>query len=788
MRAVEPYYNGTQVIIEIVSFSRWELDVMRKPGWLLSAALLIVFTMFALRGGTSAEPLGQVTNTPPTLNSIPPIFQDTGSAGASYPVTASDFEATQTLTFSLSGVPAGWTISFAPTSVVGAGTVSMDVAQPVGGAPVGIYQFTVVVTDNGTPPLSAQQLVTVFVTAVGAPTLTPTVTRTPTMTMTPTITGTYTPTATITATVTPFPTFAPPTNTAVPSPTFIPPLPSRTPLPRSANAGQAIPLSGARVHFVANRDGVNVRIIPAIGAPLAGIINAGFDGYAEAISGDGEWLRFNFEGNDAWVGFPVVSVIDGDLNALPVADPRTIPYGGFENPRAGISTVVSANQARLEMSGLRVRGGPGLGYPVLANAPRYSVFSLLGRNPEGTWLQVNFEGTLGWVAGQYLQFLTPGGIQNLPIGGIVADSLPFSDRTFDSYTDTLRLLLSRIEIATASLEAIRARWTQVALGNGLQCGDYPFQPTDYNIPNPVLAAFYGTLDPLQTDFNAAMGQLRHAIDLLIDTCEGRLSPADTVQQALDTINQVDSLFASLRSRLNALIPPDLVFDPNTACLFTFNNRSEVVPRLLINRVASVRFNRDNLIDGFCFDGAAGASYKIEVLAFTGNPQPRVSVSPFDNPTNFISVGSASAEKTLVTLAPILIPATGRYLVILSDLVDRPAPVEGEIAILLTDVTTATTSSAANLGIDANGNLVVAPVPNTNPVPIFTPGAVTTPLAGGTPGTVDPSLCPNVTYTCSQIQAVGGSCINAQACLQAGNTSLDGDLDGIPCETILCQGN
>ncbi len=110
------------------------------------------------------------------------------------------------------------------------------------------------------------------------------------------------------------------------------------------------------------------------------------------------------------------------------------------------------------MSGLRVRGGPGLGYPVLANAPRYSVFSLLGRNPEGTWLQVNFEGTLGWVAGQYLQFLTPGGIQNLPIGGIVADSLPFSDRTFDSYTDTLRLLLSRIEIATASLEAIRARW------------------------------------------------------------------------------------------------------------------------------------------------------------------------------------------------------------------------------------------------------------------------------------------------------------------------------------------
>ncbi len=759
---------------------------MRKTGWLLAAATLALMILLTLRGTTSAEVFAQAINNPPVLQTIAPIYLAlNGSTTFSAVATDPDIPG-QTLTFTLTNLTPLYVVTadMPPNSA----TIDVSAASPPApvAVPAGTYQFTVTVTDNGTPPLSDTQIVTVF---VDLPTNTPTVTPTTTITLTPTATGTVTPTPTPTATVTLLPTVSIPTATPTFTPTFIPPLASRTPLPRPANAGLAVPLNPARVRFVVNRDGVNVRILPAIGAPLAGIVNSGFTDLAEAISGDGEWLRFSFEGNDAWVGFPVISVIEGDIGSLPVEDPRTIPYGGFENPRAGLTSVTSANQGRLEFSGLRVRGGPGLGYPVLANAPRYAVFSLLGRNEEGSWIQVNYEGTLGWMASQYVQYLTAGGITPLPIGGIVADALPFSERTFDSYTDTLRLLLSRIEIAIASLEGIRARWTSVALEGNLQCGGYPFRPTDYNIPNPVLAAFYGTLDPLQTDFNQAMGSLRRAIDLLVDVCEGRRVPAETVNEALDLINQVDGLFASLRARLIALIPPDLAFDPATACLFTFNSRSEVIDRLVVNQVRSITLTPDDRVDGFCFDGEAGRSYKLEVLAYTGNPQPRVSVSPFDNPTNFISVGSASAERTLISIAPILIPATGRYLVIVSDLQDRQAPIQGDIAVLLTDVTGLSGVGAANLSIDANGNLVVNPFPNqgsgliSTPIPGFPTSTVP---AGG--GGISPANCPNVTYTCAQIQAVGGSCDTARSCLLAGNQSLDPDGDGTPCENVLCPGN
>ncbi|MDX2163655.1 MAG: SH3 domain-containing protein [bacterium] len=783
---------------------------MRKAGWLAGIAALVLVGVLVLRGAAPANALRQAINNTPTISTIGAIVQEQGSTGTVTAFTVNDADVGQTLTISILNAPAGWTIQTAPTSVVSTGSaqaINLDVEQPnlPTGAPQGTYQFTVRVEDDGAPPASAQTVVTVFVVSPGllsgtppTPTATPTPSATPTVSPTasvsPTITatGTTTPTPTTTLTVTPFPTFAPPTITPTLTPTFIPALATRTPLPRPANAGQAVPLNPARVRFVVNRDGVNVRIIPEIGAPLAGIVNSGYTALAEAISGNGEWLRFNFEGNDAWIGFPTISVIEGDINALSVQDPRTIPYGGFESPRAGLTSVTSPNQGRLEFSGLRVRGGPGLGYPVLANAPRYTVFSLLGRNEQGSWVQVNFEGTLGWIASQYMQFTTVGGLNVLPIGGIVADALPVSERTFDSYTDTLRLLLSRIEIALAPLEQIRAIWTGFALGGNLQCGTYPFQPTDYNIPNPVLAAFFGTLDPLQTDFNAAMGSLRQAIDLLIDACNGRRVPAETVNQALDLINQVDGLFGSLRARLIELIPPEFEFDPNTACLFTFNNRSEVVPRLIVNTVASVRFDRETNVGGFCFDGEAGRSFKLEVLAFQGNPQPSVSVSPFDNPTSFISVGSASGQRTLVTLAPILIPATGRYLVIIADTDGAGQEVlEGEIAVLLTDVTAGGATGAQNLSIDANGNLVVAPVPNQSQLPVFTPvpgGVPGAPVQGTPVAGVNPAFCPNITYTCTQIQAVGGTCNTALSCLAAGNTSLDPDFDGIACETVLCPGN
>ncbi|MFQ3567853.1 MAG: SH3 domain-containing protein [Aggregatilineales bacterium] len=606
----------------------------------------------------------------------------------------------------------------------------------------------------------------------------------PPPTGTPTITPPPTPTLTPLPSITPIPTITP-TFTA----TFIPPPPTRTPLPRPANAGLAIPIPPSGINIVVNRDGVNIRLIPAIGAEVLGFVNAGtvFEN-VEARSPDNQWLRINFLGQQAWIGTPVITVLAGDIEALPVADPRTIPYGGFENPRAGLTNATSPFTGRLADSGLRLRAGPSRAYPVLANAPRYTVFPLLGRTADNTWLQVNFEGTLGWVAAQFVELSSIEALSALPVDGIVADALPISDPGVDSLNDTLRLLRDRLDLAQPSLDAIRAIWTNIALGGRAECGTIPARPSNYNIANTVLAPHFDTLNPLITDFNAAMTFIRQAIDLLLGACGFAQPPEGLVGEgavslALEAVNAADALFLSLRIRLEELIPPDRVPGPDE-CVFTFRNESEIVPRLLPGQVRTGVLSPRVRVLGFCFDAEIGASYRIEGVRVSGNILPLISVSAFANPTNFIGVGRIGQGEFYVSISPILIPETGQYIVIVSDLSDTPRPQQlgGEFALLLTDVTGISGQLAPGITVDAGGNIIVNPQPGQIIAPQPGQPIVTAvpPVSGPQTGVV----CPSLSFTCAQLL----SCAEAFACLAAGNLSLDPEGNGIPCQQNLCIGS
>ena len=144
------------------------------------------------------------------------------------------------------------------------------------------------------------------------------------------------------------------------------------------------------------------------------------------------------------------------------------------------------------------------------------------------------------------------------------------------------------------------------------------------------------------------------------------------------------------------------------------------------------------------------------------------MSLFTNPTQFIGTAQVNSEGRLATIAPLLISQTGQYIVIVSDLewTTRNAPIEGEFAILLTDITGVSGTLGQSLGVDGQGNVIII----TPTVPGFTPG-------------VNVGFCPSITFTCQQL----ASCEQAQACLAAGNRTLDGDNDGIPCEEFLCTG-
>ena len=396
-----------------------------------------------------------------------------------------------------------------------------------------------------------------------------------------------------------------------------------------------------------------------------------------------------------------------------------------------------------------MRSGPGSAYVVLANAPRYAIFPLLGRTDDNQWVQINYQGTLGWVASEFVDFQQGlGTVSQLPVDGIVADALPFSDTTADDYNGTLTLMLARIDIAQQSLDSIRSTWTTIALGQRVQCANFPARPSDYNIPNQLLAAFYVTLSPLSSDFNTAMGSLRNAIDLYINICGQPQPPAGwvgqpVVQNALDAINQTDALFASLRQRINALLPPQGPIDNNTECQFTFQNRTQVVPRLTVNSARIAHLTAHNFVLGYCFDAGAGQSLKVEVLKVNGNALPHITVSSFDDPTNFLGTGDISSTENDANISPILITQTDRYILILADL-NGLHNLDGNVAVLLTDITGNGGVGGATLGLDSNGNVII----NQSGITPATPAPASTIVI--TPGQIlgQSSTSPTPTWTIS----------------------------------------
>jgi len=531
------------------------------------------------------------------------------------------------------------------------------------------------------------------------------------------------------------------TLTPVPTttPTYIPLfIPGPTPPPQGvANGGQpasqVCPPVPTDVVVVVNRDGVNVRLFPAIGAEVLGFVNAGFNTQVLARSADNQWVKVEFSGDEGWIGFPVISLISGNLESVPVEDPRTVPYGGFGCPRSGLTSSTSAITGILRDSGVRVRSGPSRSYVVLANAPRGTVFPILGRTRNNAWFQVNFNGVLGWVIAREVELQSANFI-DVPIEGIVADALPVSQPTTDNYIGTLKLLLDRLNLAQESLDTARQRWTDAALSGQLACGNYPPSPTDQAIANPLAAAFADTLVPLVNDFNAAMGLVRVPVDLLLTTCtdfNGNVGQPQ-IQIALQAIADADALFTTLRQRLSQLIPLDRELGPQD-CPFSFARQTDILPRLGQGQLAVVALSQNNYVVGFCVDAAAGQQLRVEALSFQGNARPSIAVSPYDNPTNFVGLGRASADNQLVTVGPILIDRTGVYLIIVSDFSDRTAPLDAQVAILVTDVSAAGGSGAPGLIIDPNtGQLIANPNPGPAiPGPALTlpPGLLATPISG-----------------------------------------------------------
>lgn len=533
------------------------------------------------------------------------------------------------------------------------------------------------------------------------------------------------------------------------------------------------------VTAVVANDSANVRISPALGAEVIANVPAGYVfNIVTGRSADGQWLRVEFNGDEGWVNVAPLAILSGDVNTLPVGDPRSIPYGGFDAPRSGQSSATSPNTIRVT-NGLRVRAGPGQGYPTLANMFARTVVPAFGRTASNRWIQINYEGTLGWISTSFVEFMNGFPITDLPIDGIVAESPPISGQASTDFFDTLRLMLARLDLTQPSLDNIRAKWTDAALAGRATCRDYPARPSDINVAVPTLAAYFNTLDPLQRDFNDAMFNLRRAIDLFIEACNqpGLANPVGqaTVIGALEAVNLADRQFGFLRARLSDLIPPDRELQADE-CLFTWRTQQEVLKIVALGQIVRQTFTPQNRTFGYCIDLPAGVLLAFQSLSLKGvNPAPLVVLTPFDNPTSFIVSTTIPGAVPNNLITPITPPFGGRYLLILSATAEVTTP--SEIAFVFSLVPP--TGVIGQLLYDPAADIVIQTIPGVFSATPTPQAGVVNPTPNGE-NLADPVLasCPSMVFTCSQL-----TCQEARACLVQGNTSLDPEGDGIPCENV-----
>ncbi|MEL6268836.1 MAG: SH3 domain-containing protein [Chloroflexota bacterium] len=446
----------------------------------------------------------------------------------------------------------------------------------------------------------------------------------------------------------------------------------------------------AEVRVVVDRDFINIRRVPALGAEVVGSANASTVFIADAISTDSEWYRIRFAGNEAWVSVAVVTVLEGNVAALPVRDPRFIPFGGPEAPRAGFTEQTSDIIGRLTDAGVRVRTGPGVAYRELANAPRFTALPLLGRSADSQWLQVNYEGVLGWVTAEFVTILGGRTITELPIGGILADEPPLEDTDQNDLFGTLRFLRERLDLAQPSLDTQRQVWTSAALGVVPACGGYPPRPSDANIPTDLRRRYGDTLEPILRDFNRAMENVRNAIDLQIEVCSRGgsdvvLISAPVVSGGLEFVDDADILFVSLRRRLDELLPE---IGPDD-CVFEFAGRVDVIPLFPPLAIIEDEFTSDNRATGYCFDASPLNIGYLEVATLNTNFDLIIAISPLGNPTDFLITGavSASTNPSGTILQPIEFPFEGRYLLVFFAETDPGVEPVGRYALTLLDIAT-----------------------------------------------------------------------------------------------------
>lgn len=193
--------------------------------------------------------------------------------------------------------------------------------------------------------------------------------------------------------------------TATPTSLIAPPTvsTSETPTPLDApllltSTPTIVPLDGVTTTQV------NVRLEPSTASSVLGMIPAAMRVEITGKDPGGSWWQINYPHPDAVEGKGWVTaqyVTTGDTSHVPV-------IGGAEtDPTSGNIAIVQQQ--------INIRSGPGTDFNSLGTVSPQDVLLLTGKDPNGTWLQIEFEAGpegKGWVTAAFVQAQ---GVENLPI-------------------------------------------------------------------------------------------------------------------------------------------------------------------------------------------------------------------------------------------------------------------------------------------------------------------------------------------------------------------------------------
>ncbi len=157
--------------------------------------------------------------------------------------------------------------------------------------------------------------------------------------------------------------------------------------------------------FVTVNGEMNVRAGPSTESAVIGPATFGQEYTITGQSEDREWWRIDYNGQAGWIFAPFVEASNAENIAVVGTAEAPLPTGA--------SVTVNGE--------MNVREGPGTTYGLVGAATLGQEFPITGKNADGDWYQIDFNGQTGWL---FAPFVTAANTENVPVVGGSATAAP----------------------------------------------------------------------------------------------------------------------------------------------------------------------------------------------------------------------------------------------------------------------------------------------------------------------------------------------------------------------------